>query len=67
MDRYFSYKIAASSLQDRLRVYKETRNGMLGADYSSKFSPWLAAGFISPRLIYEEVCSSISAFVLYMN
>jgi len=40
---------------DRLQVYKETRNGMLGADYSSKFSPWLANGSISPRKIYEEV------------
>ncbi|MCO5569841.1 hypothetical protein L7F22_023555 [Adiantum nelumboides] len=41
--------------KDRLRVYKETRNGMLGADYSTKFSPLLALGFISPRYIYEEV------------
>ncbi|WP_405196645.1 DASH family cryptochrome [Zarconia navalis] len=40
---------------DRLRVYKETRNGMLGADYSSKFSPWLALGCLSPRYIYEQV------------
>lgn len=41
--------------QDRLRVYKETRNGMIGADYSSKFSPWLALGCLSPRTIYEQV------------
>ncbi|MEM9485748.1 MAG: DASH family cryptochrome [Cyanobacteria bacterium P01_F01_bin.116] len=40
---------------DKLRVYKQTRNGMLGADYSSKFSPWLALGCLSPRHIYEEV------------
>ncbi|MGB3297666.1 MAG: DASH family cryptochrome [Phormidesmis sp.] len=40
---------------DRLQVYKETRNGMLGADYSSKFSPWLANGSLSPRKIHEEV------------
>ena len=40
---------------DRLRVYKQTRNGMLGADYSSKFSPWLALGCLSPRRIYVEV------------
>jgi deoxyribodipyrimidine photo-lyase len=40
---------------DRLQVYKETRNGMLGANYSSKFSPWLANGSLSPRHIYEEV------------
>jgi deoxyribodipyrimidine photo-lyase len=41
--------------RDRLKVYKETRNGMLGADYSSKFSPWLANGSLSPRYIYEQV------------
>ncbi len=40
---------------DRLKVYKETRNGMVGADYSSKFSPWLALGCLSPRFIYQEV------------
>lgn len=41
--------------QDQLRTYKETRNGMLGADYSSKFSPWLAAGCLSPRYIYQQI------------
>ncbi|AFZ36505.1 cryptochrome, DASH family [Stanieria cyanosphaera PCC 7437] len=40
---------------DCLKEYKETRNGMLGANYSSKFSPWLARGCISPRYIYEQV------------
>jgi len=40
---------------DHLREYKETRNGLLGADYSSKFSPWLAAGCLSPRWIHREV------------
>lgn len=35
--------------------YKETRNGLLGADYSSKFSPWLALGCISPRSIYQQL------------
>ncbi|MBA4275167.1 DASH family cryptochrome [Flavobacterium sp.] len=38
-----------------LSNYKETRNGMIGSDYSSKFSAWLALGCISPRFIYEEV------------
>lgn len=41
--------------RDRLQIYKKTRNGMLGADYSSKFSPWLALGCLSPRHIFEEV------------
>jgi deoxyribodipyrimidine photo-lyase len=40
---------------DRLKQYKETRNEMLGADFSSKFSPWLALGCLSPRYIYDEV------------
>ncbi|NEQ48697.1 MAG: DASH family cryptochrome [Leptolyngbya sp. SIO3F4] len=38
-----------------LRSYKYTRNGLLGADYSSKFSVWLANGSLSPRAIYQEV------------
>ncbi|GAV63671.1 DNA_photolyase domain-containing protein/FAD_binding_7 domain-containing protein [Cephalotus follicularis] len=41
--------------KDLLRMYKETRNGMLGSDYSTKFSPWLASGSLSPRFIFEEV------------
>ncbi len=41
--------------KDRLGVYKNTRNGMLGGDDSSKFSPWLAHGCLSPRQIYHEV------------
>ncbi|CAM9003717.1 unnamed protein product [Rhodiola kirilowii] len=41
--------------KDLLRIYKVTRNGMLGPDYSTKFSPWLASGSLSPRLIHEEV------------
>lgn len=40
---------------DLIKTYKETRNGLLGEDYSSKFSAWLAHGCLSPRLIYEEV------------
>ena len=40
---------------DLLRNYKFTRNGLLGADYSSKFSPWLAHGAISARTIYNQV------------
>lgn len=40
---------------DRLQVYKQTRNGMLKPDDSSKFSPWLALGCLSPRYIYTQV------------
>jgi len=40
---------------ESLSQYKETRNGMIGADYSSKFSAWLSLGCISSRSIYAEV------------
>ena len=39
----------------RLSTYKQTRNGLLGSDYSSKFSAWLASGSLSARTIYREV------------
>lgn len=39
----------------KLSYYKNTRNGLVGLDYSSKFSPWLANGSLSPRTIYWEV------------
>jgi len=42
--------------------YKETRNGLIGADYSSKFSPWLAMGCISPRFINYELKKYESQF-----
>jgi len=38
-----------------LARYKETRNGMIGADYSSKFSPWLAQGCLSPKYIHFKI------------
>jgi deoxyribodipyrimidine photo-lyase len=41
--------------KDLLKKYKETRNGLIGMEYSSKLSPWLALGCISPRTIYTEV------------
>lgn len=40
--------------KDRLKIYFDTRNGMIGADYSTKFSPWLAHGCLSPRYIARE-------------
>lgn len=45
-----------------ISIYKETRNGMVGADYSSKFSAWLALGCISPRFIYLELKKYESQF-----
>ncbi len=40
---------------DGIATYKEMRNGLIGSDYSSKFSPWLAAGCLSPKLVYHEI------------
>ncbi len=39
----------------KINYYKQTRNGLIGPDYSSKFSPWLANGSISAREIYWEI------------
>ena len=39
----------------RLSYYKQTRNGLVGTHYSSKFSPCLANGSLSARMIYWEV------------
>lgn len=40
---------------DLAKTYKETRNELLGGDFSTKFSPWLAQGCLSPKLIYHEL------------
>lgn len=36
-------------------TYKQTRNQLIGMDYSSKFSPWLASGCCSARLIAKQL------------
>lgn len=36
-------------------TYKETRNGMLDFDDSTKFSPWLSIGALSAKRIYSEL------------
>ncbi|GAB6861869.1 DASH family cryptochrome [Haloplanus litoreus] len=40
---------------DSLRTYKGTRNGLLGPNFSSKLSPWLNEGCLSPRRVNEAV------------
>ena len=35
--------------------YASTRNNLIGRNYSSKLSPWLANGSISCRMVYWEV------------
>ena len=41
--------------QRHLSRYKETRNALLGADHSSKLSPWLATGALSAREVWHAV------------
>lgn len=36
-------------------TYKQTRNQLIGLDYSSKFSPWLALGCCSARSIAKKL------------
>ncbi len=40
---------------DSLRNYKNTRNELIGKNYSSKLSAWLSLGCLSPREIYWEI------------
>ena len=39
----------------KVNFYKKTRNGLIGLDYSSKFSSWLSNGSISAREIYWQI------------
>lgn len=41
--------------EDLLKNYKQTRNELMGGDFSSKLAPWLAFGCISPRQVHHEV------------
>ncbi|MBT5578509.1 MAG: DASH family cryptochrome [Porticoccaceae bacterium] len=66
LENYFSRGLAST--------YKETRNGLEGMDYSTKFSPWLANGCLSPKTIiqalrcYEqEVESNDSTYWIYFE
>ena len=38
---------------DGAAAYKSRRNGLLGSEFSTKFSPWLASGALSPRRIWQ--------------
>ena len=40
---------------DGVATYFDTRNGLVGRDYSTKLSAWLAAGCISPRVIHHTI------------
>ncbi|WP_040280991.1 DASH family cryptochrome [Psychroserpens damuponensis] len=51
LHRLNNYLFATKNIE----FYKKTRNGLIGIDYSSKFSPWLANGSISARTIYWNI------------
>ncbi len=38
-----------------IRTYETTKDHLIGEGYSSKLSPWLAQGCISPKMIYQEL------------
>jgi deoxyribodipyrimidine photo-lyase len=40
---------------DGVATYFDTRNGLVGRDYSTKLSAWLAAGCVSARMIHHTV------------
>ena len=40
---------------NKLESHKETRNQLMGSDYSSKLSAWLANGCLSARYVYHEI------------
>ncbi|MFM7770474.1 MAG: deoxyribodipyrimidine photo-lyase, partial [Bacteroidota bacterium] len=44
------------------RSYKQTRNELLGLNFSTKFSPYLAIGCISPSQIHTELTSHEKEF-----
>ena len=47
VNRYFERRL--------VDTYKQTRNQLIGVDYSSKFSPWLALGCCSARFITKKL------------
>jgi deoxyribodipyrimidine photo-lyase len=52
--RYFQSKAPVT--------YKATRNGLTGPDYSTKLSPWLATGALSPRTVFAALQSHEEGF-----
>ena len=59
---------------DAVRNYKQTRNSLMGADYSTKFSAWITFGCLSPREVYWEIKkyehergSSDSTYALFLQ
>ena len=83
-DSVFRFKGGETNAKDRIKnyffdtrnvsKYKLTRNGLIGEDYSSKFSPWLANGSVSVKYIFKllkeyetEVEKNDSTYWLYFE
>ncbi len=83
-DSVFRFKGGETNAKNRIRnyffetrnvsTYKLTRNGLIGEDYSSKFSPWLANGSVSVKYIFKllkeyekEVEKNDSTYWLYFE
>lgn len=51
LDDYLGRYISSGKVQggDKAQTYKDTRNGLLGEGFSTKFSAWLANGSMSGR------------------
>lgn len=47
LENYFSHHYAGT--------YRQTRNALDGIENSTKFSPWLALGCVSPKTIYRHL------------
>lgn len=54
VDQYFERRLPDT--------YKQTRNQLIGMDYSSKFSPWLALGCVSAKSIAQTLVAYESKF-----
>ena len=62
-DSVFKFKGGEINAKERIKNYffetknvsryKLTRNGLIGKDYSSKFSPWLANGSVSAKYVFK--------------
>ena len=83
-DSVFRFKGGETNAKDRIKnyffdtrnvsSYKLTRNGLIGENYSSKFSPWLANGSVSVKYIFKllkeyetEVEKNDSTYWLYFE
>ena len=55
-DKGFAYLESYFS-SNKPSTYKKTRNELMGIDFSTKFSPWLASGYISGRQVYDFLLS----------